>query len=223
MLPHQQTKQFGDGHGGMGIVQLDCIAIPKARKVLPIFFRIPANKRLHGGAGEKVLLFEPQPFACVGIVIGIEHGGNFLRPVLPANRLIIFLAVKGIKVKRLHRLGLPQAQGIDRSIPIADHRHIIRHRPDRLICEMDQDRLFFSAHAPWIAKAHPVVRFLLLKAVFEPLAKQAVTVANAKSVQRQTMGGGRVQKAGGQPPQTAVAQSVILDLLKNRRIEALFL
>ncbi len=63
---------------------------------------------------------------------------------------------------------------------------------------------------PQIAAAKPVVRFLDLVAVLDALAEHAVGVADAVTDHRQAQGGATVHEAGGQPAQTAVAQTGVV-------------
>ena len=162
----------------------------------------------------------------IDMVTDDAEGRDFL---FPSNQtaLELYKQVHGDPVKSEIILNtpivLPQPQGIDRSFPIADDRHIVRHRLYGLVCKADQNGFLFPAHTPWIAELQPIVRLFSLESVLEPLAEQAIPVADAKAIQRDAQGCGGIQKAGGQPPQPAVSQGVVLNLLENRRVNAMIL
>ena len=59
---------------------------------------------------------------------------------------------------------------------------------------------------PRITVALPVIRLFVLRALNKMLAKQAVLVVQAIANRRLAGGGHRIEKTGGQPSQTAVAQ-----------------
>ena len=67
--------------------------------------------------------------------------------------------------------------------------------------------LAWPGHFPRIGKAKPIVRLFVLPAVHDGLPKNAVFVAQAVTHRRQLHRGHRIEKAGGQPPKAAVAQS----------------
>ena len=73
---------------------------------------------------------------------------------------------------------------------------------------------------PGVPKALPVIGGFVLEAVPPALLEQAVLIADAVTVQRQIHGSGGIQKTGGQPSKTAVAQGAVFDLFKHVDIQA---
>ena len=102
---------------------------------------------------------------------------------------------------------------------IANDGHVVRHGPYGLVRKLHQHLVGGPAAAPGIPKALPVVSSFMLIAVPPALLEQAVLIPDAVTVQRQIVGGGGVQEAGGETPQTAVAQGAVLDLLEHVDIQ----
>ena len=67
------------------------------------------------------------------VVIGIKHLYDGLCQVLLLHCLLIIAPVKGIQVKGIDRLCIPDTQGIYHVIAIADHRQVVGHGTDALI------------------------------------------------------------------------------------------
>ena len=103
----------------------------------------------------------------------------------------------------MHRLGVPQAERINRTVVVADNRHVIGNRHDRLIIFLDKLFLavFLLGHADIAAKLdfHAVFRPADFKgiAVFQPfirlfhliainnfLFKNTIAIANAAAIGR---------------------------------------
>ena len=222
-LQHQQADQLGDGDGGVGVVELDGGRLVEVDEVLTVGGAVDPQNILEGGAGEDILLLDPQLLALLGGVVGIEDPGDILGLVLFQQGLFIVLSVEGVEVQLLLGLALPQAQGADIVVAVADDGHIVGHGDDGLVGEGDLDGVLVAAVAPGIAVAGPVVGGLLLGAVLaEALLEEAEAVPQAVAGQGNALGDGAVQEAGGQTAQAAVAQGGVLDVLQLGQIHALF-
>ena len=80
--------------------------------------------------------------------------------------------------------------------------------------------VFLNSFAPRVAELCPVVGVLHLTAVgVKALLEQTELVAQAVAGQGNIGGSSAVQEAGRQTAKTAVAQSVVLDVLENRQID----
>jgi hypothetical protein len=81
--------------------------------------------------------------------------------------------------------------------------------------ELDFDTFIWPGDFPRVGVPQPVVRSFVLPAVLDGLAEDSVLVAQAVSHGRQLERRHRVEKAGGQPPQPAVAQARVGLLLEQ--------
>ena len=106
-LQHQQPDQLGDGHCGVGVVQLHGVKLRKAAEIIPMGFLIIADDILKGSRGQHILLLDPQVLALPGGIVGIQDPGNILRLILVIQGLLVILGVEGIKVQLLLGLALP--------------------------------------------------------------------------------------------------------------------
>ena len=183
---------------------------------------VDAQDVLQGGRGDDILLLDAQALALVVGVVGIEHPGDVLGPVLGVQGPGVILGVEGVEIQLIHRLALPQAQGADIVGAVADDGHVVGHGQHGLVGKFDGDGVVVAAVAPGIAVVGPVVGQLPLGAgLVEALLEQAELVAQAVAAQGQVAGHGAVQEAGRQAAQAAVAQGGVLDLLHAGQIHAL--
>ena len=214
----QQAQQLGNGHCGVGIVELYRVCVGKMGEIPAMGRAVSTHHVLQRRAGEEILLLEAQALACVGVVVGVQHTADIFGGVPLAHGGGIFLGVEQIEIECLERLGLPQTQCIDGFHSVADDRRVVRHGAHGLPAELHSDGILLPANAPWISKALPVIGGLFLEAILKILPEQAVLVPDAVAVQRHALRGGGIQKARGQAAQAAVAQRRVLDLFKHVRI-----
>ena len=213
----QDAQQLRDRNHRMRIVQLDRKALRQLREIVPMRAPVIAQDALDRRTRKEILLFEAQAFALARVVVGIQHGGDRLCKRAFLRGFCVILAVELRQIKAVYRLGLPQTQRIDTRSAVADHRHIIRDCPHRLIGEPDKDGFLFPPDAPRIPKARPVVGIFLLEAVLKPLLEQAVPVTDPVAVERDVLRRRGIQKTGSKPSQPAVAERIVLYLLKYGR------
>ena len=196
--------------------------VGKAGQVVAVVGDVGAQHVLQRRADQHVLLPQAHQLAGLQGVVGVEHLGDVLGGVLAPAGGGVVLVVEGVEVEFVDALALPQAQRADALALVADDGHVVGHGPHVQALHVHQLGQVVPAHAPGIAEHGPVVRVLALGAVLvEALLEQAVLVAQAVAVQRDVVGGGAVQEAGGQAAQPAVAQGGVLDVLQVGQVHAL--
>ena len=72
------------------------------------------------------------------IVIGIEHLNNGLCQVFLLHCLLVITPVKGVQIKGIDGLCIPDAQGIYHVISVADHRQVIGHCANGLVALLNK-------------------------------------------------------------------------------------
>ena len=77
---------------------------------------------------------------------------------------------------------LPQTKKIYLLCPVADNRHIIRHRINILTLKMHQHLVCFCADRPWVSCLSPVIRIFLLETVFDGLLEEPVLITDTIAV-----------------------------------------
>ena len=87
--------------------------------------------------------------------------------------------------------------------------------PARVAAEANLLRVILAAYLKGIALLQPGIRQLLLVAVADFLAEHAVFVADAAAVGRIAERGQRIQKAGGQAAEAAIAECPVSFLILN--------
>ena len=200
----QQADQFGDNHAGVGIVNLDGGVIGQVMVVAAAGGAFGQNQ-LGTGADHQVLLVDAQHAACfVGIVRVQEQGqvfgnGGFIE----LDAVMHNAFINGVQVK--------QVQGVGAAL-VAGHGQFVQPGSVRFACQGDGvgDIGLFR---PGMF-VQPGVRQFVLQAVGKALVEQAKVVTQADAVARQVQRCQRIQEAGSQTAQTAVAQARLrLDFL----------
>ena len=221
-LQHQQTNQLGDGHGGVGIVELHGVEISKVAQIVAVGALIVAQDILQGSGRQHILLLDTQALALPGGVVGIQYAGNILGLVLLSQSTQIVLIVEGVKVQLLLSFALPQTQGADVFGTVANDGHIVGNGQHGVVGEKDLHGVVVAAVGPGIAELGPVVGSFYLGAVgIKLLLEQAEAVAQAVATEGNVAAGRGIQEAGSQTAQTAIAQSSILDFLQAGQVNAL--
>ena len=204
----------------MGIVELDGAMGGKPAQVVAPHPLIAPDDILQAGAGEEILLLEPQPLALIGGIIGIKHPGDILHLVLFPDGQVVFLVVEQGEVKLLHRFALPEPEGAYVAGMIPDDGHIVGHGKDGLVRKGDGNGLIIPPAGPGVPIALPVVRLFHLETVFNGLLKQAEFVPDAVAVHGKIQCGRAIQETGGKAAQAAIAQRRVLDILHYGQIRA---
>ena len=224
-LIHQQTHQLGNRQARMGVVDVNGHFIGQQSEIIAKAALEILEGVLEGGAGEEIMLLEPQLLALVMVVLGIEHLADHRCQFLLLHGLGIIAVAEGGKIQRFGRPGAPHAQGVHGIAVIASHGHIIGHGFHGVVIMMDEGHpavlflgfnpaaemhlalILHGRHFPDVAVFQPVVRHLHLLAADNPLAEQAVLIADGAAHGRQGKRGQAVHKASGQTAQPAVAQA----------------
>ena len=190
---------------------------------------------MDGGGDEEVLLLQPQLLALRRGVLGVEHLGDVLREGLRADRLLVVTGVEDPQVERVGGDRAPQPQRVHPAVLVARDHVVVRDGLDLparhpagpldavgvgvllgVTAEGDDLRGLGVRELPRRPEGEPGVGLLDLAAVDEGLPEDAVLVADAVADAGHAHGGQRVDEAGGQSTQTAVAQTR-LDLLGPQR------
>ena len=202
-----------------------------------------AQHVLQGTAHEEGLLLQPQALARIGAVVGIEHLGDGFAVHLLRHGPAVVAVVEGVEVEGLGSLRAPQTQPPAAVHPVAEHRHVMGDAHHRLggmpapvhppagigvageaAAEAHPAALVRLGDLPGPAALEPLVGDLHLPAVLDQLVEDAELVADAIAHRRDLQAGQRLQEAGRQPAQAAVAQAGLLlhrqDLLDVAHAEA---
>jgi hypothetical protein len=220
----QDAHEFGDGEGGMGVVELDGDLVGEGVDFVAVGLEA-ADDVVEGAGDEEVLLLEAQFAALLDVVVGVEDLGDVLGEGLGLVGLHVVAVVEEGEVEVLGGPGLPEAQVVDGVVAIAGDRVVVGDAEDGFIvdpageetalaffhfdaaAEMDFELGFGALDFPGIAVAQPVVGFLDLVAVADFLAEDAVIVADAVAVAGKLEGGEGVEEAGGEAAEAAVAET----------------
>ena len=221
----EQAHHFGNGQAGVGIVDMDGHLFRQQRKIIAeAAFKI-LQRVLQRGAGEEIMLLQPQLLALQMVILGIEHLADNGGQLLFLHGLGIIAAVEGGKIQRLGGMGAPHAQRVHRFAVVARHRHIIGHGLHGVVILQGEDSaavyfaflhiaavmhlagILHGREFPHVAVFQPVIGHLDLLPFQNALAEKAVFIANGAAHGGQGKGGQAVHKAGGQAAQAAVAQA----------------
>ena len=225
---HEQTHHFGNGHHGVGIVELYHVV---HREVFKIGSMIPlelVNKILKAGRSKEILLFEPERLAGRPGIVRIQDTGNVFGVVLPFNRPQIMHVVEKLQIESVFRARFPQAEAVHGSGIKPDYGDIVGgggnflgvldpvrgmtigslvgHRRAAEAYGNGKIRAFYF---PGIAMFEPVVRIFYLIPVLNMLFKHTVLVPYTVSVPRIIEGRERIEETGRKTPETAVSETGI--------------
>ena len=222
-LELQKPDELGNRHRRMRVVELHRVKLREPVIIAAVVLAEASQNILQRRAGEHILLLDAQLLSFQRRVVRIQNARNVLGLVLRLECLDIILRVERVKVELLLRLALPEPERPDRPVFIANDRHIIRNRDDRLVRKVDLYGQLVAPVAPGVSELRPVVGVLALAAVFKALLEKTEPIAKAVARQRHVAGRRTVQKACREPSKAAVAQRRVLDLLEARKVHTLFL
>ena len=221
----EDPHHFGDGEGGVRVVELDDDGV---LEVLEVVSCVPEAREnvLKRGGDEEILLFETELLALVVVVVRVEHAGDVLvQAGLEVGADVVSL-VELREVESVERFGGPQAERVHGVVAVAWDRgvvghglHVLRVDPSAAVrvgvvadlldmaAELDDAGELGTADLPRVAAAEPVVRLLDLVAVLDDLLEDAVVVADAVAERRKLQRGHGVQETGRETSETAVAEA----------------
>ena len=190
-----------------------------------MIFLVAPDDVADGTADEEIFLNQAQLLARVRVVGGVENLCDVLGPVFFFDGADVVALIEDVEAEAFVGACAPEAEHIHGVGLEAEDRNIIRDgfehlpvRPDRLFAAAGVGNVFdpsideyghgvFRAnHFPRVAQLQPVVGALPLPAVLEFLAEDSVLIAQAVSVGRQLHRCHRVEEAGRQTTQTAIAE-----------------
>ena len=193
----QQADQLGDDHAGMGVVDLDGSVVGQIVVVAAAGGALGQDE-LGTGTDHQVLLVNAQAAAGLVAVIGVQEQRQVLVDVglvkldaVMDNRLI-----DGVQVE--------QVQGVGAALVAGDGQLV---QAGGVLLAGQLDRVGNVGLFGPAVVGQPGVGQLVLHALREGLVEQAEVVTQAHAVAGQVEGGQRIQEAGGQAAQTAVAKA----------------
>ncbi len=230
LLVDQHPHQLRYADHGVGVVELEDDPLRQVAQI-EVLGQHEVEEVVNGRGDEEVLLLQPQFLALRRGVLGVEHLGDVLREGLRADGLLVVTGVEDPQVERVGGDRPPQPQRVHPAVLVARDHVVVRDGLDLparhpagafdpigigvllgVTAEGDDLRGLGVRELPGRAEGQPGVGLLDLAAVDEGLPEDAVLVADAVTDAGHAHGGQRVDEAGGQPTETAVAQTR-LDLL----------
>ena len=234
LLVDEDAHELGHRDDRVGVVELEDDPLRQLAQV-HVARQGVLDEVAQAAGDEEVLLLQPQLLALRRRVVGVEHLGDVLGEDLRAGGLGVVAGVEGLQVEGLVGLGAPQPQGVDDAVAEAGDHVVVGHAAHLpggdpagalgavgvgirlgMPAEADLDGALGVRELPRAAQAQPAVRLLDLAALDEGLPEDAVLVADAVADAGLVHRRERVDEAGGEPPEAAVAQAG-LDLLAAQR------
>ena len=238
---HEQPHQLRDGNRRMGVVQLDGESLverlrPSAHQA------VDPQHVLQGTGHEEILLPQPQPLAHLGLVVRVEHLAHGFREDLLLHGAVVVADIEILEIERLHRLRLPQAQGVARVHAVPDDWRVVGRSsdlaagyPPDTVAALVVGVAFGAAaplhvvrdlrpmHLPGVPGSQPEVRDFRLPAVVNFLVEDPELVPDAVADRGDLERGQALHVARGQPAKSAVPQPrffLVLDHLPEIQTEA---
>ena len=122
----QQTHQFCDGDGGVGVVELNGPVLREVVNGQPAVIEA-AQHVLKGAAHKEVLLLQAEPPAFIGAVVRVQHFGEGFAAHLLFHGAVVITNVEGVEVKAFCGIGAPETQTIAGVHAVAENGHIVGH------------------------------------------------------------------------------------------------
>ena len=219
----QDPHQLGDGEARMGVVELHRDFGREAAQ-LPVGGEVPLDQILQRGGDEEIFLAQPQFAARRALVVRVEEFADRFRARLLGHGAEIVAGVEDVELERIGRARRPQPQRIDVLAAPADDRRVVGHRlhgfrrtPCRAVAaavigvldmaaEVDVVDHFRPLEFPGVAETQPFVGIFVLPALRDDLAEQAEIVTDAVADRGDRQRRHALHEAGGQPPETAIAE-----------------
>ena len=198
----EHSHEFRDAHGRVRIVDVD---LNPVRQFFPLVLSVARLVLVYDhtdtGRDQEVLLSQTELLAYTVGVVRIENACDGLYLTAFLHGLAVVAGVEGFHVDGIvHRLGIPEVEGIDGLSAESDDRNVIRHRPDGgvvdvlifhdsvfersfdLTAESDHYRVIRLGMLPDIAFIQPRVRKLYLVAALYPLLEESELVPQTHAV-----------------------------------------
>ena len=192
----QQADQLRDDHAGVGVVDLDGGVVCQIMVVAAPGGALGQNE-LCTGRDHQVLLVYPQTAAGFIGIVRVEEEGQILVDggLIEGNAVMDDALVNGIKVE--------QVQGVGASL-VAGDRQLVQ--PGGVLLARQLHRVGGVGLFRPAVGSQPRVGLFVLHAVLKGLMEQTKMVPQTYAVAGQVQRCQRVEEAGSQTPQTAIAQ-----------------
>ena len=192
----QQTDQLRDDHTGVRVVDLDGGIIGQVVVVAAPGGALGQNK-LGTGRDHQILLVDPQPAACLVGIVRVEEQGQVLvdGSFVEGDAVVDDALVDGVEVEQVQGIGAALVTG-DGQLVQAGGVFLAGQ-----LYRIGDIGLFGPA-----VGGEPRVGLFVLHAVLKRLSEQAEVIPQAHAVAGQVQRCQRVEEAGSQTAQTAVAQ-----------------
>lgn len=232
----EDPHQLGDRDDGVGVVELESDPLRQLVQVEVVREGV-LDVVVQRAGDEEVLLLQPQLAALGCGVLGIEDLGDVLGEGLRPHRLGVVTGVEDLQVELVGGPGAPQPQRVDDAVPVSGDHVVVGDALDvpggdppgplaalvvgvalGVPAEVHLDGTLGVRELPRVTEAEPRVGQLDLTVVDEGLAEDAVLVADAVSDARHVHRRQRVDEAGRQPAEAAVAETR-LDLLGHEGVD----
>ena len=137
------------------------------------------------------------------VIVWIQNLNDIACKVFLFYGFLIISLVKGIQAEALYRLRIPDSQGVDNAVAIADDRHIVRNSLYGLIAFLLENGtavfihiraypaaefylfcILGTAQLKGIAVSQPVVRHFYLITIADLLTEHTVTITDTTAVCR---------------------------------------
>ena len=192
----QQPDQLRDDHAGVGVVDLDGGVVCQIMVIAAPGGTLSQNE-LGTGRDHQVLLVHPQAAACLIGIVRVEEEGQVLvdGSFIEGNAVVDDALIDGVKVK--------QVQGVGAAL-VAGNGQLVQ--PGSVFLARQLHRVGdVGLFCPAVG-GEPRVGLFVLHAVLKGLVEQAEVIPQAHAVAGQVQRCQRVEEAGSQTAQTAVAQ-----------------
>ena len=221
----QDTHQFGNRHGRMGIIQLEGYFLRQIMQIVVVLFEF-CDCFLDTCRNEEILLFQTKLFTCIMVIIRVQNLYDILSQVFLFNGFMIFSLVKQIQTEISDRFCIPDSQSVDDLVIVTNDRHIVRNSHYRLITFLDElissgSCIIFHAYISaefyffcifrttqfeWITIFQPVIRYFYLIAVFDFLFEQTIVITDTTAICTVSQSCQGIQETCCQSSQTTVTQ-----------------
>ena len=192
----QQTDQLRDDHAGVGVVDLDGGIIRQVMEVAAPGGALGQNE-LCTGRDHQVLLVHPQTAACLVGIVRVEEEGQVLVDggLVEGNAVMDDALIDGVQIE--------QVQGVGASL-VAGNGQLVQ--PGGVLLAGQLHRVGGVGLFRPAVGSEPRVGLFVLHAVLKGLMEQTKMVPQTHAVTGQIQRCQRVEEAGSQTPQAAVAQ-----------------
>ena len=224
-LIKQNPHQLGDGDDRVGVIELNGNLIGEG--VPGVISQMKtANNVAQRTCAEEVLLLEPQLLALGCLVVRIKHLTDIFSIGFHFDGTHIVAGIKKLEIELVGGPCAPQTQNINRRRAVTGHQRGVRFAkhmhprvPARALAALfvgvafgapvqaNFDHIIGARKLPGRTVEKPLVGFLDLTPINEGLFENPELVANPIADRRDVHCRQRVDEAGGEPPQAAVAEA----------------